>query len=58
VTAFQSVITQQRLEINTYYWGQSTGKEGKEEGNGDHIEELSEKDEEQEEGKGDSSAED
>jgi hypothetical protein len=57
VTAFRSGIARQLSEIDGYYSGRSTGKEGKEEGNEDRIEELSDEDEKQEEGQIDSSAE-
>jgi len=57
MTAFRSGIARQLSEINGYYSGRSTGKEGQEEGNRDRIEELNDEDKEQEEGQGDSSAE-
>ena len=57
VTAFLSWITRQLLESDGYYSGRCTGMDGKEEGNEDDIEELSYEDEEQDEGQGDSSAE-
>jgi hypothetical protein len=46
VTAFCSGIARQLSEIDGYYSGRSTGKEGKEEGNEDRIEELSNEDKE------------
>jgi hypothetical protein len=45
------------LEINGYNSAWSTGKEGKEVGNRDHIEELCDEDGNEEVGQGDSSAE-
>jgi hypothetical protein len=57
VTAFRSGIARQLSEIDGYYSGRSTGKEGKEEGDQDRIEELSDDGEEQEEGQSDSRAE-
>jgi hypothetical protein len=56
MTAFGSGITRQLSVIYGYFSGQSTSNECKEEGNADCIEELSDKDVEQEEGHGDSSA--
>jgi len=58
VTAFRTGIARQLSEIDGYYSGQPTSKEGNEEGNEDRIEELSDEDGEQEEEHGDSSAED
>ena len=57
VTAFRSGIARQLSEIDGYYSGRSTCKEGKVEGNEDSIEELSDEDEEQEDGQGYSSVE-
>jgi hypothetical protein len=57
VTAFRLGIARQWPKINGYYSGPLTFQEGKEEGNGDRVNELSDKDEEQEEGKCDSSVE-
>jgi hypothetical protein len=57
VTAFRTGIARQLSEIDGYYYGQSTGNEGKEECNKDRIEELSDKGEVGEEGQVDSSAE-
>ena len=56
VTMFPSGIAQQLSEIDGYYSGQSTGMEEKETGDRDHIQELSDEDDDQEEGHGDSSA--
>jgi len=50
VTAICSGIAQQLSEVDGYHSGLSTGKEGKEEGNDDRIEELSDKEEERKEG--------
>lgn len=58
VTAFRSGIARQLSEIDGYYSGQSSGKEGREDGNEDCIEQLSDKDEVQKEGPGNSSTED
>jgi len=57
VTALGSGIAQPLSDIDGYYSGHSTGKEGKEEGKEDHIEKLRDQDKEDEEGQGDSSAE-
>jgi len=57
VTALRLGITQQPSEINGYYSARSTGKIYKDEGNEDHIEELSDEGELEDEGQGDSSAE-
>jgi hypothetical protein len=57
VTAFRSGISRQLSEIDGYYSGRSTGKEGTAESNEDRIKELSDADEQQEEWQGASSAE-
>jgi len=49
VTAFPSGIAQQLSEIDGYHSGQSIGKEGKNEGNRNRMDEFSDKDQEQEE---------
>jgi len=56
VTMFPSGIARQLSEIDGYYSGQSTGMEEKATGDRDHIQELSDEDDDQEEGHGDSSA--
>jgi len=56
VTTFRSGIARQLSQIDKYYSCCSTGKESKEKGNKDSIEKLSNKDEEEEVGLGDSSA--
>jgi hypothetical protein len=57
VTAFRTGIARQLSEMDGYYYGRSTGKEGKEECNKDRFEEFSDKGGEGEEGQVDSSAE-
>jgi len=57
VTMFRWRITRQLLEFDRYYSGRFTRKEGKEEGNDDRMEELSDGDVAEEPGQGDSSAE-
>ena len=50
MTACRSGIAQQLLEIDGYYSGRPTGKEGREDGDKDRIEELRNEDEQQDEG--------